>query len=154
MKRWIAVLLMLVPTLSLFAQTSAGQLLPLLDEQSFFLGRIQPGKIDIAKIMIPLVQKKAIPTAEAAALGFFLNLQKSNIDKVIDEIWFYSSTKDAATYFLPSIIIKTQPAAKTEDLLNLLKNLPLPLNIQTASGQIIKKGQTPILPLSYVIREE
>ncbi|NBY03517.1 MAG: DUF1559 domain-containing protein [Planctomycetes bacterium] len=154
MKRWIAVLLMLVPTLSLFAQTSAGQLLPLLDEQSFFLGRIQPGKIDIAKIMIPLVQKKAIPTAEAAALGFFLNLQKSNIDKVIDEIWFYSSTKDAATYFLPSIMIKTQPAAKTEDLLNLLKNLPLPLNIQTASGQIIKKGQTPILPLSYVIREE
>jgi len=153
MKRWIAVLLMLVPMLSLYAQTSAENLLPLLDEQSFFLGRIQPAKIDIAKIMIPLVQKKTLPPAEAAALGFLLNLQKSNIDKVIDEIWFYSSTKDAATYFLPSIIIKTKPAAKTEDLLNLLKNLPLPISLQTANGQVIRKGQNSILPLSYEIRE-
>ena len=154
MKRWIAGLLLLLPMLSLCAQTSAEKLLPLLDEQSFFIGRIQPGKIDIAKIMIPLVQKKAIPTAEAAALGFFLNLQKSSIEKVIDEIWFSASAKDAATYFFPSIIIKTKPAAKTEDLLNLLKNMPLPINIQTASGQVIRKGQNSILPISYVIREE
>jgi len=154
MKRWIAGLLLLLPMLSLYAQTSAEKLLPLLDEQSFFIGRIQPGKIDIAKIMIPLVQKKAIPTAEAAALGFFLNLQKSSIEKVIDEIWFSASAKDAATYFFPSIIIKTKPAAKTEDLLNLLKNMPLPINIQTASGQVIRKGQNSILPISYVIREE
>ena len=154
MKRWIAGLVLLLPMLSLYAQTSAEKLLPLLDEQSFFIGRIQPGKIDIAKIMIPLVQKKAIPTAEAAALGFFLNLQKSSIDKVIDEIWFSASAKDAATYFFPSIIIKTKPAAKTEDLLNLLKNMPLPINIQTASGQVIRKGQNSILPISYVIREE
>ena len=153
MKRWIAGLLLLVPMLSLCAQTSAEKLLPLLDEQSFFLGRIQPGKIDIAKIMIPLVQKKTLPPAEAAALGFLFNLQKSSIDKVIDEIWFSSSAKDAATYFLPSIIIKTKPAAKAEDLLNLLKNLPLPINIQTPSGQVIRKGQNSILPLSYVIRE-
>lgn len=153
MKRWIAGLLLLVPMLSLCAQTSADKLLPLLDEQSFFLGRIQPGKIDIAKIMIPLVQKKTLPPAEAAALGFLFNLQKSSIDKVIDEIWFSSSAKDAATYFLPSIIIKTKPAAKAEDLLNLLKNLPLPINIQTPSGQVIRKGQNSILPLSYVIRE-
>lgn len=153
MKRWIAGLLMLVPMLSLYAQTSAENLLPLLDEQAFFLGRIQPAKIDIAKIMIPLVQKKTLPPAEAAALGFLLNLQKSNIDKVIDEIWFYSSTKDAATYFMPSIIIKTKPAAKTEDLLNLLKNLPLPIGLQTANGQVIRKGQNSILPLSYEIRE-
>ena len=153
MKRWIAGLLLLVPMLSLCAQTSAEKLLPLLDEQSFFLGRIQLGKIDIAKIMIPLVQKKTLPPAEAAALGFLFNLQKSSIDKVIDEIWFSSSAKDAATYFLPSIIIKTKPAAKSEDLLNLLKNLPLPINIQTASGQVIRKGQNSILPLSYVIRE-
>lgn len=153
MKRWIAGLLLLVPMLSLCAQTSAEKLLPLLDEQSFFLGRIQPRKIDMAKIMIPLVQKKTLPPAEAAALGFLFNLQKSSIDKVIDEIWFSSSAKDAATYFLPSIIIKTKPAAKAEDLLNLLKNLPLPINIQTASGQVIRKGQNSILPLSYVIRE-
>ena len=153
MKRWIAGLLLLVPMLSLCAQTSAEKLLPLLAEQSFFLGRIQPGKIDIAKIMIPLVQKKTLPPAEAAALGFLFNLQKSSIDKVIDEIWFSSSAKDAATYFLPSIIIKTKPAAKAEDLLNLLKNLPLPINIQTPSGQVIRKGQNSILPLSYVIRE-
>ena len=153
MKRWIAGLLLLVPMLSLCAQTSAEKLLPLVDEQSFFLGRIQPGKIDIAKIMIPLVQKKTLPPAEAAALGFLFNLQKSSIDKVIDEIWFSSSAKDAATYFLPSIIIKTKPAAKAEDLLNLLKNLPLPINIQTPSGQVIRKGQNSILPLSYVIRE-
>lgn len=154
MKRFIAGFLMLVPMLSLYAQTSVENLLPLLDEQSFFLGRIQPAKIDIAKIMIPLVQKKTLPPAEAAALGFLLNLQKSNIDKVIDEIWFYSSTKDAATYFLPSIIIKTKPAAKTEDLLNLLKNLPLPISLQAANGQVIRKGQSSILPLSYEIREE
>ncbi|MEY4790076.1 MAG: hypothetical protein RLZ61_2294, partial [Planctomycetota bacterium] len=153
MKRRIAGLLLLLPMLSLCAQTSAEKLLPLLDEQSFFLGRIQPGKIDIAKIMIPLVQKKTLPPAEAAALGFLFNLQKSSIDKVIDEIWFSSSAKDAATYFLPSIIIKTKPAAKPEDLLNLLKNLPLPINIQTPSGQVIRKGQNSILPLSYVIRE-
>ena len=146
-------MLLLLPMLSLCAQTSAEKLLPLLDEQSFFLGRIQPGKIDIAKIMIPLVQKKTLPPAEAAALGFLFNLQKSSIDKVIDEIWFSSSAKDAATYFLPSIIIKTKPAAKAEDLLNLLKNLPLPINIQTPSGQVIRKGQNSILPLSYVIRE-
>jgi hypothetical protein len=139
---------------SLCAQTSAEKLLPLLDEQSFFLGRIQPGKIDLAKIMIPLVQKKAIPAAEAAALGFFLNLQKNSIEKVIDEIWFSASARDTATYFLPSIMIKTKPAAKTEDLLNLLKNMPLPINIQTASGQVIRKGQNSILPLSFVIREE
>jgi len=154
MKRWIAGLLLLLPMLSLCAQTSAEKLLPLLDEQSFFLGRIQPGKIDLAKIMIPLVQKKAIPAAEAAALGFFLNLQKNSIEKVIDEIWFSASARDTATYFLPSIMIKTKPAAKTEDLLNLLKNLPLPINIQTASGQVIRKGQNSILPLSFVIREE
>ncbi len=154
MKRWIAGLLLLLPMLSLCAQTSAEKLLPLLDEQSFFLGRIQPGKMDIAKIMIPLVQKKTLPPAEAAALGFLFNLQKSSIDKVIDEIWFSSSAKDAATYFLPSIIIKTKPAAKAEDLLNLLKNLPLPINIQTPSGQVIRKGQNSILPLSFVIREE
>jgi hypothetical protein len=154
MKRWIAGLLLLLPMLSLCAQTSAEKLLPLLDEQSFFLGRIQPGKIDLAKIMIPLVQKKAIPAAEAAALGFFLNLQKNSIEKVIDEIWFSASARDTATYFLPSIMIKTKPAAKTEDLLNLLKNMPLPINIQTASGQVIRKGQNSILPLSFVIREE
>ena len=154
MKRWIAGLLLLLPMLSLCAQTSAEKLLPLLDEQSFFLGRIQPGKIDLAKIMIPLVQKKAIPAAEAAALGFFLNLQKNSIEKVIDEIWFSASARDAATYFLPSIMIKTKPAAKTEDLLNLLKNMPLPINIQTVSGQVIRKGQNSILPLSFVIREE
>ena len=154
MKRWIAGLLLLLPMLSLFAQTSAEKLLPLLDEQSFFLGRIQPGKIDLAKIMIPLVQKKAIPAAEAAALGFFLNFQKNSIEKVIDEIWFSASARDAATYILPSIMIKTKPAAKTEDLLNLLKNMPLPINIQTASGQVIRKGQNSILPLSYVVREE
>lgn len=146
-------MLLLVPMLSLCAKTSAEKLLPLVDEQSFFLGRIQPEKIDIAKIMIPLVQKKTLPPAEAAALGFLFNLQKSSIDKVIDEIWFSSSAKDAATYFLPSIIIKTKPAAKPEDLLNLLKNLPLPINIQTPSGQVIRKGQNSILPLSYVIRE-
>jgi hypothetical protein len=138
MKRRIAGLLLLLPMLSLCAQTSAEKLLPLLDEQSFFLGRIQPGKIDIAKIMIPLVQKKTLPPAEAAALGFLFNLQKSSIDKVIDEIWFSSSAKDAATYFLGSFIIKTKPAAKAEDLLNLLKNLPLPINIQTPSGQVIR----------------
>ncbi|MEN9672405.1 MAG: hypothetical protein RL553_670 [Planctomycetota bacterium] len=154
MKRWIAGLLLLLPMLSLCAQTSAEKLLPLLDEQSFFLGRIQPGKIDLAKIMIPLVQKKAIPAAEAAALGFFLNLQKNSIEKVIDEIWFSASARDTATYFLPSIMIKTKPAAKTEDLLNLLKNLPLPINIQTVNGQVIRKGQNSILPLSFVIREE
>ncbi len=154
MKRWIAGLLLLLPMLSLCAQTSAEKLLPLLDEQSFFLGRIQLGKIDLAKIMIPLVQKKAIPAAEAAALGFFLNLQKNSIEKVIDEIWFSASARDTATYFLPSIMIKTKPAAKTEDLLNLLKNMPLPINIQTASGQVIRKGQNSILPLSFVIREE
>jgi hypothetical protein len=154
MKRWIAGLLLLLPMVSLCAQTSAEKLLPLLDEQSFFLGRIQPGKIDLAKIMIPLVQKKAIPAAEAAALGFFLNLQKNSIEKVIDEIWFSASARDTATYFLPSIMIKTKPAAKTEDLLNLLKNMPLPINIQTASGQVIRKGQNSILPLSFVIREE
>jgi len=154
MKRWIAGLLLLLPMLSICAQTSAEKLLPLLDEQSFFLGRIQPGKIDLAKIMIPLVQKKAIPAAEAAALGFFLNLQKNSIEKVIDEIWFSASARDASTYILPSIMIKTKPAAKTEDLLNLLKNLPLPINIQTASGQVIRKGQNSILPLSFVIREE
>ena len=154
MKRWIAGLLLLVPMLSLCAQTSAEKLLPLLDEQSFFLGRIQPGKIDLAKIMIPLVQKKAIPAAEAAALGFFLNLQKNSIEKVIDEIWFSASARDAATYFFPSIRIKIKPAAKTEDLLNLLKNMPLPINIQTVSGQVIRKGQNSILPLSFVIREE
>jgi hypothetical protein len=51
-------------------------------------------------------------------------------------------------------MIKTKPAAKTEDLLNLLKNMPLPINIQTASGQVIRKGQNSILPLSFVIREE
>jgi len=151
MKRWIAGLLLLVPMLSLYAQTSAENLLPLLDEQSFFLGRIQPGKLDIAKIIIPLVQKKVLPPAEAAALGFFFNFQKSNIDKVIDEIWFSSSAKDAATYFFPSIIIKLKPAAKTEDLLTLLKNFPLPINLQTESGQVIRKGQTSTLPLSYVI---
>ena len=154
MKRWIAGLLLLLPMLSLCAQTSAEKLLPLLDEQSFFLGRIQPGKIDLAKIMIPLVQKKAIPAAEAAALGFFLNLQKNSIEKVIDEIWFSASARDAATYFFPSIMIKIKPAAKTEDLLNLLKNMPLPINIQTVSGQVIRKGQNSILPLSFVIREE
>ena len=154
MKRWIAGLLLLLPMLSLCAQTSAEKLLPLLDEQSFFLGRIQPGKIDIAKIMIPLVQKKVIPAAEAAALGFFLNLQKSSIEKVIDEIWFSASAKDAATYFFPSLMIKTKPSAKTEDLLNLLKNIPLPINIQTVSGQVIRKGQNSILPLSFVMREE
>ena len=154
MKRWIAGLLLLLPMVSLCAQTSAEKLLPLLDEQSFFLGRIQPGKIDLAKIMIPLVQKKAIPAAEAAALGFFLNLQKNSIEKVIDEIWFSASARDTATYFLPSIMIKTKPAAKTEDLINLLKNMPLPINIQTASGQVIRKGQNSILPLSFVIREE
>ena len=154
MKRWIAGLLLLLPMLSLCAQTSAEKLLPLLDEQSFFLGRIQPGKIDLAKIMIPLVQKKAIPAAEAAALGFFLNLQKNSIEKVIDEIWFSASARDAATYFFPSIMIKIKPAAKTEDLLNLLKNMPLPINIQTVNGQVIRKGQNSILPLSFVIREE
>ena len=104
--------------------------------------------------MIPLVQKKAIPAAEAAALGFFLNLQKNSIEKVIDEIWFSASARDAATYFFPSIMIKIKPAAKTEDLLNLLKNMPLPINIQTVSGQVIRKGQNSILPLSFVIREE
>jgi hypothetical protein len=51
-------------------------------------------------------------------------------------------------------MIKTKPAAKTEDLINLLKNMPLPINIQTASGQVIRKGQNSILPLSFVIREE
>lgn len=146
-------MLLLLPMLSLCAQTSAEKLLPLLDEQSFFLGRIQPAKIDITKIMIPLVQKKTLPPAEAAALGFLFNLQKSSIDKVIEEIWFSSSAKDAATYFLPSIIIKTKPTAKTEDLLNLLKNLPLPITIQTVNGQVIRKGQNSILPHSYVFRE-
>jgi hypothetical protein len=73
---------------------------------------------------------------------------------VIDEIWFSASARDTATYFLPSIMIKTKPAAKTEDLINLLKNMPLPINIQTASGQVIRKGQNSILPLSFVIREE
>jgi hypothetical protein len=32
--------------------------------------------------------------------------------------------------------------------------MPLPINIQTASGQVIRKGQNSILPLSFVIREE
>ena len=32
--------------------------------------------------------------------------------------------------------------------------MPLPINIQTVSGQVIRKGQNSILPLSFVIREE
>ena len=79
--------------------------------------------IDINKIIIQGTTERLRPvilTALAAALGFFLNLQKNSIEKVIDEIWFSASARDTATYFLPSIMIKTKPAAKTEDLLNLL----------------------------------
>lgn len=151
MKRWIAGLLLL-PMLSLYAQTSAEKLLPLLDEQSFS-GQDTARKDRYNQDHDSAGAEKNTAPAEAAALGFLFNLQKSSIDKVIEEIWFSSSAKDAATYFLPSIIIKTKPTAKTEDLLNLLKNLPLPINIQTVNGQVIRKGQNSILPHSYVFRE-
>lgn len=110
MRRFCVVLMVLIlQVIALLAQTPTEKVLPFLDENSFFLGRIQPAKIDIPRIMVPLVQKKVLPAAEAAALGFFLNLQKTNIEKVIDEIWFSSSTKDIGNYFLPSLLIKTKP---------------------------------------------
>lgn len=70
-------MLLLLPMLSLCAQTSAEKLLPLLDEQSFFLGRIQPAKIDITKIMIPLVQKKTLPLRKLQPLGFSSTCKKA-----------------------------------------------------------------------------
>lgn len=155
MRRFCVVLMVLIlQVIALLAQTPTEKVLPFLDENSFFLGRIQPAKIDIPRIMVPLVQKKVLPAAEAAALGFFLNLQKTNIEKVIDEIWFSSSTKDIGNYFLPSLLIKTKPGARSEDLLNLLKNLPLPIDLKTLDGGVVRKGQNTLPIFSYVIREE
>lgn len=154
LKSFTACMILFLPFAGLLAQTPAAKILPFLDDKSFMLARVLPSKINISKILTVLVQKKVISPPEAFAYGLLLTFQKANIDRVVEEIWLVSGHQNITTYFFPSIIIKTKPNVNTEDLLNLLKSMPLPFNLITLSGQQIKKVPDSVFTVSLVLKED
>ncbi|MFN5291192.1 MAG: hypothetical protein ACK5E4_13985, partial [Planctomycetia bacterium] len=65
---WLAMAMILGKCPWVLSQETMEKVIPLLDDNTFAIMRVLPGKIDIQKVIMPMVQKKAIPVAQAFAI--------------------------------------------------------------------------------------
>lgn len=125
------------------ATNGMDKVIPLFEENTFAVLRILPSKLDVNKAMMPLVQKKAIPVAQAIAIMLVVNAKKAALEKVVDEVWLGSSTADASRGFVPRMVLKPRDGVGQQAFLQAFKDGLLPLKIKGPDGESLYEGKNP-----------
>ena len=125
------------------SQETMEKVIPLLDDNTFAIMRVLPGKIDIQKVIMPMVQKKAIPVAQAFAIVVLVNGKKAGFDKYVEEVWISCSSADLASGFTPRMVFKPRMGLNKDGFVQAFKEGLLPLKVKTQEGELLYNGKNP-----------
>jgi hypothetical protein len=140
---WLAMAMILGKCPWVLSQETMEKVIPLLDDNTFAIMRVLPGKIDIQKVIMPMVQKKAIPVAQAFAIVVLVNGKKAGFDKNVEEVWLASSSADLSSGFTPRMVFKPRPGVTQEGFVQAFKEGLLPLKVKSAEGMMLYDGKNP-----------
>ena len=140
---WLAMAMIFGKCPWVLSQETMEKVIPLLDDNTFAIMRVLPGKIDIQKVIMPMVQKKAIPVAQAFAIVVLVNGKKAGFDKNVEEVWLASSSADLSSGFTPRMVFKPRPGVTQEGFVQAFKEGLLPLKVKSAEGMMLYDGKNP-----------
>jgi len=140
---WLAMVMILGKGPWVLSQETMEKVIPLLDDNTFAIMRVLPGKIDIQKVIMPMVQKKAIPVAQAFAIVVLVNGKKAGFDKYVEEVWISCSSADLASGFTPRMVFKPKMGLNKDGFVQAFKEGLLPLKVKTQEGELLYNGKNP-----------